>query len=159
MRTKKETREEIADYFNHAREFIGGATEALYKVGVVSTAKGLAHMHDKGWQLTQIAEHRYHCVVTAWFYEHYKSLCKLSELGVEWYQMGIDWLCSIQHEGTGFFDVHTGVTHDREKLKRLGKKLHKLAQSAYHEEAFLMYVKRGKYCEFQFPIKKRQCCS
>jgi len=67
--------------------------------------------------------------------------------------MGIDWVCSIQHEGVCFWDQSDQDVIVRKKKKELGNKLDQAAKQSYpYEGVFYLYTKRGKYCEFQHPL-------
>ena len=140
---------------NNLKQFVDGCLEGIYKIGTVSTTKGQDNMHDRGWQLTKAAQKEFEQVVSEWFERNYKDLCRLAAFGDSFYAFGCWFICSVQGCGTGFFDAHLGIPADevRNKLKRLGNKLHKSVQSSFQSnEVFNLYIVRGKHCAFEFPL-------
>ena len=141
-------------YYKHQELFINGALEALYKIGNVLTSskKLLEHnMYSNGWQLTKAAEADFRQVVANWCGDNYEKLCEMQEAGNEpWDVMGGWFICSVQREGTGYWDAQTGKTVNRERLALMGNELHQVATSAFNEETFWLYIKAGRYCEFQY---------
>ena len=145
-------------YFEQQELFLGGAFEALDKVTHVATSKSTQSddtMHDRGWSLTKAAKAEFTKVVNDWFDNNYKDLYKLIAHGGSWYALGIWFVCSVQGCGIGYYDAYLGISDEetRRKLKRLGNKLHKAAQSTFKTtEAFDLYHIRGKYCAFDHPL-------
>ena len=143
------------DYWGHYWWFESGALEALYKVTSVLTAEekdSSGNMHDKGWCLTKAAKKDFTRQISQWFRRNYEDLCELADLGVPWSDMGADLVCSIQHQGTGFWDQFSDDKVIAQRKKDIGKRLDQAAKISYGEEDFLLYVKRGKFCEFVWPL-------
>ena len=143
------------DYWGHWWWFENGALEALYKVTAVLTAEekdSAGNMHDKGLCLTKAAKEEFTRHISQWFRRNYGDLCELANLGVPWSDMGTDLLCSAQHQGTGFWDQSSPDKAIALRKKDIGRRLDQAAKNSYGEEDFLLYVKRGKFCEFVWPL-------